>query len=98
ASKILLAVVGKATYDFVRSPSARQEMIKEYREKPLTHFVLLTWLASILMFVLGLIIPDLGRVELFDSGWHIIEIGALGFFGIWFVGLFVDLNDLDKKQ
>jgi len=73
-------------------------MVLDYHENPKNHFVLAIWLTCIVMFIVGIAVPPIGRIELADSGLHIVEVGFVSTFGIWFLGLFVDLQKLDKKK
>ena len=94
---LLVGVLVKSTWDFSTNNRERAKMIADNRENPLSHAVLFIWLVSIVVFWIGIFIPAFGRLEIAETGWHVVEVGAIGFFGIWFLGWFIDIEKLDKK-
>lgn len=94
---LALVFVTKAVWDFFSNDKEREKMLQEYRKKPLEHLIILSWLVFMFMFVIGIFVPSIGRVEIGMTGWHVVEVGAFGFFGFFVVNLFWNFKTMDKR-
>jgi hypothetical protein len=97
AGCLLLAVITKTGWDFVRNPAERKGVVDGLLAKPMSSIFLIVWLTFFLMFFFGMFIPSLGETELGGTGWTVWQAGFFGFFGMWVITFFVKLEDMDKQ-
>ena len=90
AGCLLLVVLGKALWDFVKKPSERHKMIRELYENPLQNLFMLLWMTFFLMAFVGVFVPPIGEIEITRSGWQVWQVGIIGFFGCWVITFFVN--------
>ena len=96
AGCLLLGLLAKVSWDFVTKPTERSKMLASYAAKPLVSTFMVIWLTFFLMFFVGIFVPVFGEANITEDGWQVWEVGILGFFGLWVITWFLDLDKLDK--
>ena len=81
-----LGAVAVSLWHFVSNPQKRAVMLKSFADDPIKMSFLLLWMIFFVMFFGGIIVTPFGMINLTEDGWQVWEIGAWGFFGMWFIG------------
>jgi len=93
----MLALLAKISWDFVTNPTERSKMFAGYAAKPIGSTFLVLWVAFFLMFFLGIFVPVLGHINVTSDGWQVWEVGIWGFFGMWVITWFLEIERMDQK-
>ena len=89
-------MIVKVLWDLATKPAQRKDMLSDYFSKPLPHIFMTVWMVFFIMFFVGIFAPIFGEINLTDDGWQVWEVGIFGFFGMFLIDCFFDVNGRKK--
>ncbi len=84
---LLLACLSNFLWSIIIDKKSRVQAIRDFKERPVESTFTITWLAFTLVFVIGVFVPPLGRIQFLSSDWEIWQIGGIGMFTFFAISM-----------
>ncbi len=90
---LLLGMVGVFVWGFITKADERKKALAEYQENPAGCLFVVVWIACCLTTFVGVFVPVLGSIKVFNSGWELWQVTGIASL----VGFIIYMTPLGRK-